>query len=227
MGRRLVTMFLVVVLAMALPLWAQAANRGVTSSAAEPAATAGWDVEDVRGAARPDAALELPPGVVSPLSRLLPDDGGCYEPFWQQGGKGKRCEPQCIPYVRCRSGIMSCRIGRENGPLTWFACEERRGNTAVVPEPGSVLILAANTRRKMPTGHGLYVEEVIETAPSLYKLILSHTNYDRRCSIETNIEAEFDRRQMTVDFLSGAWRAWGRDLAVAGFIRGGADEALP
>ena len=113
---------------------------------------------------------------------------------------------------------MSCRTGMENGPLTWFACEARLGNTTTTPLPGSVLILSANARRKMPTGHGLYVEEAVELSPALFRLVLSHTNFDRRCSLETNIEARYDRERMTVDFLAGAWRDWGHGLQAAGFI---------
>lgn len=209
-------------LSVTAPLPALAAKKAATGKAASSAGQkeSGGECGNGTAAGGQTDDLQLPPGVVSPLSRVLPEEGGCYEPLRVTGGKNRRCEPQCIPYIRCRSGIDSCRIGIENGPLTWFACEAQRGNTAPVPQPGSVLILAANSRRKMPTGHGLYVEDVIETAPSLYRLVLSHTNFDRRCSIETNIEATYDLRQRTVDFLSGAWQAWGQDLGVAGFILG-------
>lgn len=217
-----------VVLVVAAPGRATAAKGGVNPApaAAAKAADPGECGGDSATTTRPDG-LQLPPGIVTPLSRIMPQDAACYEPFLPGNGKGRRCEPQCIPYARCRSGIDSCRLGMGNGPLTWFACEEQRGKTAIVPAVGSVLILAANSRRKMPTGHGLYVEAVEETAPALYRLILSHTNFDRRCSIETNIEARFDQRQMTVDFVTGAWHAWGQDLAVAGFILGGDGEATP
>ena len=130
----------------------------------------------------------------------------------------KRCEPQCIPYVRCRSGISSCQIGYENGPLTWFSCEQKRRNTSNQPEPGSILILAADTRHNMATGHGLYVESSTRFSDSTYRLVLSHTNFDRQCSIETNIEAELDTSAMTLKVLSGAWKDWGNRLKVSGFI---------
>lgn len=134
--------------------------------------------------------------------------------------KQRRCEPQCIPYVRCRSGINSCRLGLENGPLTWFACEQRHGNTAAVPLVGSVLILSANARRNMPTGHGLYVEDVVAEGEGVFRLLLSHTNFDRQCSLETRVAARFDQTRMAIDFLSGAWQPWGHGLQVAGFILG-------
>ncbi len=140
------------------------------------------------------------------------------------GGKGnkreksRRCEPQSLPFARCRSGIDSCRIGHENGPLTWFACEKERGNTSLVPRPGSILILAANGRRKMPTGHVAYVEKVIVQNATVYRLTFTHTNYDRRCSLESNIEATYDSAARTLDIYGGAWQAWGKGLPVAGFI---------
>jgi len=140
------------------------------------------------------------------------------------GGKGskreksRRCEPQSLPFARCRSGIDSCRIGHENGPLTWFACEKQHGNTSLTPRPGSILILAANGRRKMPTGHVAYVEEVVAQSATVYRLTFTHTNYDRKCSLESNIKATYDSAAQTLDIHGGAWGAWGKGLPVAGFI---------
>ncbi|OGQ98080.1 MAG: hypothetical protein A2521_07175 [Deltaproteobacteria bacterium RIFOXYD12_FULL_57_12] len=144
------------------------------------------------------------------------DPRQCYD-FRPAGGKG-RCEPQSIPYCRCRSDIDTCRLGHENGPLTWFACEEKRGNTSSEPRPGSILVLAANSRRGMPTGHTFYVEAVYPEGTSTYRLILSHTNHDRKCSLEIGTEALYDRTAMTLDMLTGAWKNWGRGLRLAGFI---------
>jgi len=212
-----------VMLLAGTPVQAGAAQKKADSSTAKQSAADGGGGDVAPDAAPPDSGLHLPPGVASHLSKLMPEEDGCYEPFRTAAGKSRRCEPQCIPYLRCRSGIDSCRIGYQNGPLTWFSCEEQRGNTELVPQPGSVLILAGNARRKMSTGHGLYVETVEEVAPFLYRLILSHTNYDRQCSLETNVEARFDQRAMTIDFVTGAWHTWGQSLAVAGFIRGGGE----
>ena len=135
-----------------------------------------------------------------------------------KGEKARRCEPQSLPFARCRSGIATCRLGRENGPLAWFACEKERGNTSLTPRAGSILILAANDRRKMPTGHVAYVEEAVAKSPTLYRLVFTHTNYDRRCSLESNIEATYDSAAQTLDIHGGAWQAWGKGLPVAGFI---------
>lgn len=136
----------------------------------------------------------------------------------RKGVKVGRCEPQSLPFARCRSGIDSCRIGYENGPLTWFACEKQRGNTSLTPRSGSILILGANTRRKMPTGHVAYVEEVVDQSGTIYRLTFTHTNYDRRCSLESNIRATYDSAARILDIHDGAWGAWGKGLPVAGFI---------
>jgi hypothetical protein len=115
---------------------------------------------------------------------------------------------------------MSCRFSSETGPLTWFACERRRGNTTDEPAAGRVLILEANHRHRMPTGHVIYVEDAAPRGPGWYGLRISHTNYDRACSLETNVEAIFRGDAMTLDILTGAWRQWARGLRVAGFILG-------
>lgn len=145
--------------------------------------------------------------------KLIPGGGAKY-----QGRRNGRCEPQSLPYARCRSGIRSCNNGYENGPLTWFACEKKAGKTSSEAKAGTVLILAANSRRKMSTGHVMYVEGVSPLSPTTCRLSLSHTNYDRKCSKETKIEAIYDRKAMTIDIHSGAWKAWGQNLKVAGFI---------
>lgn len=131
---------------------------------------------------------------------------------------GGRCEPQSLTYARKRSGIMRSRTGPENGPLTWFASERMLGKTSSVPLPGSVLILGSDRGHGMGTGHVAYVEEAYANGPSSYRVIFSHTNYDRRCSLETNIEASYDSSKMTLDIFSGAWQPWGKGLKVAGFI---------
>ena len=144
---------------------------------------------------------------------LVAENAPCYE---RRAGRG-RCEPQCLPYTRCRSGISSCRTGHENGPVTWFQCEQARGNTSAEPADGRVLVLGRNAHN-MPTGHTLYVEKAEPRDDGRYELTLSHTNYDRRCNLETNMVAEYDPASKTIDVRVGEWEQWGRDLRVAGFI---------
>ena len=141
----------------------------------------------------------------------------CYE-YTPKTRRG-RCEPQCIPYARCRTGVMSCRLGPENNSLTWFACEQKHKNTTAEPGPGMVMILKANARRMMPTGHALVVESAKQEGPGVWLLVVSHANYDRGCSLETNVSVRFDKKAMRAAFLDGEWQAWATDLAVAGFIK--------
>ena len=70
----------------------------------------------------------------------------------------------------------------------------------------------------MPKGHVAYVEKVIAEKAPHYRIIFSHTNYDRRCSLETNIEADYNSSTKTLDILTGAWKEWGKGLPVSGFI---------
>lgn len=129
-----------------------------------------------------------------------------------------RCEPQSLTYARQRSGIMTSRNGTDNGPLTWFASERAAGRATNSPVAGSVLILGGQGHG-MPTGHVAYVEKVVRESPSTYRLVFSHTNYDRRCHLETDIEAIYHQDAMTLDIMEGAWKDWGRGLKVAGFIQ--------
>ena len=191
-------------------------------------------------AVHPDQAAMEEAGTASPVNEPLSEQSPVSDDFLaafggqgrtttecfqlQPGGggnkraKARRCEPQSLPFARCRSGIASCRLGRENSPLAWFACENQRGNTSLAPRPGSILILAANGRRNMPTGHVAYVEEVAAQSDTVYRLTFTHTNYDRKCSLESNIKATYDSAARTLDIHGGAWQSWGKGLPVAGFI---------
>lgn len=73
-------------------------------------------------------------------------------------------------------------------------------------------------KHNMPTGHVAYVEKVVQADPPLYRIIFSNTNYDRRCSLETDIEATYNSDTRTLDIYTGAWKNWGKKLPVAGFI---------
>jgi len=199
----------------------------------------GGTPQDLWGEALPVRLASMESGAYSPVpdgqeSQTLPEEfdallsgdgratAECFQlrpgAVGRKGEKSRRCEPQSLPFARCRSGIDSCRLGYENGPLTWFACEQQRGNTSVDPQPGSILILGANNRRKMNTGHVAYVEEVVAQSATVYRVVFTHTNYDRRCSLESNIEATYDSAARTLDIHTGAWQAWGKGLPVAGFI---------
>lgn len=200
----------------------QISQKPVQGAECEDASSNRPKPSEVQSEEEPLDTSSLPIPVVATPAGKCRSTQECYhlQPTVSQGKKkkGGRCEPQSLPFARCRSGINSCCLGWNNGPLTWFACEQQHNNTSLIPRGNSVLILAANKRNKMPTGHVAYVEEVIaEKAPN-YKLIFSHTNYDRRCSLETGIEAEYNSSTKTLNILTGAWKGWGKGLPVSGFI---------
>jgi hypothetical protein len=127
------------------------------------------------------------------------------------------CQPQSLIYARCRTGIMTCRLGNTS-PVQWFACARQHGATTGTPVAGSVLLLDVNVRRGMPTGHPAYVEEVKKNGSGTYTLRLSHTNYDRKCHLDQDATVIYDPKRMTVSFESGPWAAWAKDLKALGFI---------
>ena len=129
----------------------------------------------------------------------------------------RRCQPQCVPYARCRSGIMTCRLG-DTGPVDWFKCARRNKATSSIPKAGSIMVIDVNTRRKMPTGHLGYVEEACPNPDGTWTLRFSHTNYDRKCHLDLDAKVLFNPKTMTATFVTGAWKAWARDLKICGFI---------
>lgn len=140
------------------------------------------------------------------------------------GKKGKKpqasrgcCQPQSLIYARCRSNILSCRLG-DTSPLQWYSCARKLGNTSNHPVGGAIMVLDANPRRKMFTGHPLYVEEVRKNGETSWQLRISHTNYDRQCRLDLDSSVSFDPQRMTASFHSGPWATWAHDLKVLGFI---------
>jgi hypothetical protein len=128
-----------------------------------------------------------------------------------------RCQPQCVPYARCRSGIMTCRLG-DTGPVQWFLCARKNKATTSIPKAGSIMVIDVNTRRKMPTGHLGYVEEACPNPDGTWTLRFSHTNYDRKCHLDLDAKVLFNPKTMTATFVTGAWKAWAKDLKISGFI---------
>jgi hypothetical protein len=127
------------------------------------------------------------------------------------------CQPQSLIYARCRSQIVSCRLG-DTSPVQWYTCAKQQGNTSKQPVAGSIMVLDGNARRKMATGHPVYVEAVRKNANTTWELRISHTNYDRQCRLDLDSAVHFDEQRMTASFHSGPWASWARDLKVLGFI---------
>ncbi|MDR2550177.1 MAG: hypothetical protein LBD10_08275 [Desulfobulbus sp.] len=129
-----------------------------------------------------------------------------------------RCQPQSLIYARCRTGLATCKLG-DTSPVQWFACAEKNGAASSIPQAGSVLVLAANAGRGMPTGHPVYVEELTKHENGIWQLRISHTNYDRKCHLDQDATVLFDPKRMTVSFESGPWATWAKNLKALGFIQ--------
>ncbi len=127
------------------------------------------------------------------------------------------CQPQSLVYARCRSGIATCKLG-DTSPVQWFACAKKMGNTLSIPSSGSIMLLDVNVRRRMYTGHPVYIENAKKNSDGTWLLRISHTNYDRQCHLDQDAGAIFDPAKMVVSFQSGPWSCWARDLKVLGFI---------
>lgn len=127
------------------------------------------------------------------------------------------CQPQSLIYARCRAGMVSCRLG-DTSPVQWFSCAKKMGNAMTVPAGGTVMVLDANARRKMYTGHPVYVENAMKNGNGTWLLRVSHTNYDRQCHLDEDARVIYDPQNMTASFQSGPWGSWARDLKVLGFI---------
>ena len=152
------------------------------------------------------------------------DRSGCFKlqpGKTSKNAKGKtvtgRCQPQSVTYARCRSGIATCRLG-DTGPVEWFECARRNKASSSTPKAGSIMVIDANTRRKMPTGHLGYVEEACPNPDGTWTLRFSHTNYDRKCHLDLDAKVLFNPKTMTATFQTGAWKAWAKDLKIRGFI---------
>lgn len=142
--------------------------------------------------------------------------GACHQhaPSAHHGGM---CQPQSIPYARCRSHISTCNLGNTS-PVQLFNCEHQRGYTSSIPRAGALMSIGVNHVHHMSTGHTLYVEEVCPNPDGTYKLRVSHTNYDRQCHLEEDAWVHYDPRSKHADFNTGHWAAWGKHLPVQGFI---------
>ena len=161
------------------------------------------------------------------VSGVRRNSAACYklQPSVSSQGKMKKnrpattscCQPQSLIYARCRSGITTCRLG-DTSPVQWFSCAKKMGNTTTVPAAGTIMVLDADVRRKMDTGHPVYVENAKKDNNGTWSLRVSHTNYDRRCHLDQDAEVTFDPTKMTVSFHCGPWSCWCRDLKILGFI---------
>jgi hypothetical protein len=173
-------------------------------------------------AAKKAAAKKKEPPVaadsIDAIDANLPGTGGsgCYK--LSPGRIFHRCEPQSLPYGRCRTGNMSCRGNYQLSPIGWYKCADSSGKTTGTPVAPSILILGDNSKHRMSTGHVFVVEKVKDQGGGRWDLVLSHTNYDRKCSLETNVSAGYDEKNRIVTMHTGKWSPWGKSLKALGFI---------
>lgn len=137
--------------------------------------------------------------------------------FHLQPSRHGLCQPQSLIYARCRTGILTCRLGNTN-PVSWYACAKQHGYSSKKPVAGSVMIIDIHRERKIYTGHPVYVESVKKNGDGTWTLRISHTNYDRKCHLDQDAKVHFFPHTMTVNFLSGPWAPWAKHLRVLGFI---------
>lgn len=135
--------------------------------------------------------------------------------------KGKtvttRCEPQSVMYARCRSNVMTCRLG-DTGPVEWYNCAKKNKAVTSTPTAGSIMVIDVNKRHGMPTGHLGYVEEVCPNPDGTWTLRFSHTNYDRKCHLDLDAKVIFNPKTMEANFITGHWSVWAKKLKICGFI---------
>ena len=159
-----------------------------------------------------EACFKLQPGKVTKVNKGKKD---------KKGKKIKtvtgRCQPQSLIYARCRTGIITCRLG-DTSPVQWFACARKNKATTSTPKPGSVMVLDVNKRRGMPTGHPAYVEDATRNADGTWTMRISHTNSDRKCHLDKDAKVIFYPKTMEASFLTGPWGSWAKKLKVCGFI---------
>lgn len=162
---------------------------------------------------KPDRQLDLTdPGQCSAVDEKSVRSA-CFE---HQSGE-RMCQPQSIPYARCRSHISTCNLGNTS-PVQLFNCEQQHGYTSSIPQAGALMSIGVNRVHHMSTGHTLYVEEVCPSPDGAFKLRVSHTNFDRKCHLEEDVWVDYDPKRKSADFKTGHWAAWGKNLPVQGFI---------
>ena len=119
------------------------------------------------------------------------------------------CSPQCVPYARGVSGIKVYGVAIE----TLSNYDRSKYKISSKPKDNSMMILSANQNGIPWTGHAIAIQ-TSDKKSGEYKLKISQSNYNCKCSVETNVKAKFKDNKVTFD--SGAWK--GKKFKVAGII---------
>ena len=129
------------------------------------------------------------------------------------------CSPQCVSHARRESGIYTNKVGRARGAIDWFEQALFLGDTKTHPDAGFVgfpLVLGGEPGINPKYGHVVYVEHSREIVKDrAYRLLVSHANYDARCSIE-QVDAHYFPATKEMEFLEGYFE--GQTFTVQGFI---------
>lgn len=126
------------------------------------------------------------------------------------------CAPQCVGYARKLSGICDSDCYRDSA-YDWYTCESNKGHTSSTPDTGRVLILEKESWNNY-YGHAMYVKSCTYSGSGdKYYLILSHSNYNGTCCIETSIKANYYKNTKKLNITTGAWA--GKERNVRGFIK--------
>ncbi|MGD8208074.1 MAG: hypothetical protein PVG82_08325 [Chromatiales bacterium] len=129
------------------------------------------------------------------------------------------CAPQCVAHARLESGIYTNRVGATGGAVDWFEQASQAGDTRVDPGVGLVglpLVLGEQPGINPTYGHVIYVEHSRELVDDqAYELLVSHANFDGRCSIE-GARARYFPATRRLEFLDGYFA--GRTFTARGFI---------
>ena len=82
------------------------------------------------------------------------------------------------------------------------------------------MLLERQDDSRMRVGHAVYVEEVCKLKNGRFLLRVSHSNYNRRCSLDLDAKVLYNPKNRTADFLSGAWGKRTNSLKAFGFVTG-------
>lgn len=119
------------------------------------------------------------------------------------------CTPQCLPYARSITGIMV--YGAAVDTLSTY--DKKKYKISATPKDRSIIILSPYQPGVYWTGHAIAVV-TSEKKNGEYKLKISQSNYDCKCSVEAKVSATFKNGKIT--FKSGAWK--GKTKKVQGII---------
>lgn len=128
---------------------------------------------------------------------------------------GGLCQPQCLIYVRCRTGFKTCMMGNTTS-VSWAACARQSGALSAAPVAGSAMLI--DRHKNISSGHVIYVEEVCRLESGNWLLRISHANYDGKCLLDLDAKALFSPKTQQLSVLTGPWGRWAKELHVLGFV---------